>query len=105
MTGDVPNVTCHSGIHVMESRQEPVFHAVSREGAHLLVALDVVRAWGRAIHRDGVPPDACYAELYVGMPNRPKLIRCDIGFAGMSRKPKMLITSENIPGVLWGCDL
>lgn len=98
------------GLHGITARREPVFHAVSHDGAHWLATLDIVKLWARQtlVNQTGFEP--YFAELYVGMPNEPRLLRCELGITGSSKKPKLTITSDGIlgvraAGVLWTCDL
>lgn len=107
---EMKTLSCETGLHFIVPRREPVFHLVGHEGAHGLVTLDIVKIWARQVLADGNDFTPYYAELYVGMPNESRLIRCEVGIAGTSKKPKGIITSDGVPGiwvagVLWTCDL
>jgi hypothetical protein len=98
------------GLHGIAPRQEPVFHAVSHDGAHWIATLDIVKLWGHQVLANSCDFDVYYAELYVGMPGESKLMRCDLGFAGTGKKPKLIVTIDEdtdgwLAGVLWTCDL
>jgi hypothetical protein len=103
-------ISCESGLHFMESSREPIFHTVGHDGSHGLATLDVIKLWTRQVITNGYDFDVYYAELYAGMPNEPKLLRCNLGFAGTDKKPKLIVTIDKdqdgwLAGVLWTSDL
>lgn len=107
---ETPTIACGSGLHLVTSRREPVFHTVGHEGSHGLVTLDIVKVWARQVLISETDFGSFYTEPYVGMPGEPRLIRCELGFAGTDKKPKMTVTIDKdqdgwVAGVLWTCDL
>lgn len=103
-------IGCETGLHSIPPSREPILHAVGHDGSHFLVTLDIAKIWGHRVLADGYGFDVFYAELYVGMPGEPKLMRCELSLAGTDKKPKLLISiSEDtdgwLTGVLRTCDL
>lgn len=105
MLDDVRAEVLPDGLYGINPRREPVFHAVSHDGAHWIATLNVIKRWGDVMRTQSVGPEVFYAELYVGMPDETGLKRCDLGLAGTSKKPKVTVSAPGIPGVLWTCDL